>query len=465
MMLVNPLKKNKINLSDYDYEKDIEYRKLMAELSVFEVDVLTEIIHGSLQSSIEQICDYLESPLDKLYPALEKLQELKLFTLKNNKIIVSKEMRKYYESQIPKFDDNFRADIEFIKSFLAKVPIHVLPTWYALPRTSDDIFASIIEKFLITPKIYQRYLDEISFDEPVLNSITDDVFSGPNHKISAAFVMDKYQLSRDKFEKYMLYLEFNLICCLSYNQVDDHWKEVITPFHEWREFLSFTHNNFPKGIESPLEVVRTHSHDFGFILDMSVLLKKAIETPLTVKQSNAKFSLPQSISDAIFSRNLPENYSSLLIQMLSTLKLIEIKNDRIIPRNIANAWLEKHLQEQAIAVYRYGAHQGTAIPGGYIDRDLREIEQCLKGLMNKGWIYFSDFIKSCCAPIGDNGPVMLIKKGKRWKYRLPSYSENDKLKIHQYIFQTLFAAGFVATGTHHEKECFSITPFGRMTLD
>ena len=37
-MPLSPLKKNKINLLDYDYGKDIECRKLMADLSVFEVD-------------------------------------------------------------------------------------------------------------------------------------------------------------------------------------------------------------------------------------------------------------------------------------------------------------------------------------------------------------------------------------------------------------------------------------------
>lgn len=464
-MLVNPLRKNKINLSDYDYKKDIECRKLMAELTVFEVDLLTEIIHGSLKMTVEQICDYLESPQEKIYPALEKLQELKLYALEGSKIIVSKEMRKYYESQIRKFDDKFRADIEFIKGFLTKVPIHVLPTWYALPRTSDDIFASIIERFLLTPKIYQRYLDEITFDETILNSIIEDVYSNPKYKILAVDVIEKYQLSREEFERHMLHLEFNLVCCLSYNQIDERWKEVITPFYEWREFLTFQQNSLPQEIENPLEILRTHSHDFGFIIDMSSLLKKATETKLAVQATGTEFSLSQELSDAVFSRPLSTDYSSLLIQMLSTLKLIEIKNEKLSPRNIAKSWLEKHLQEQAIAVYRYGAHQGTAIPGGYIDRDLREIEQCLKRVMGKGWIYFSDFIKACCAPIGDNPPVMLVNKGKRWKYQLPSYSEEDIKKIHQYIFQTLFAAGLVATGTCNGKECFSITPFGRMTLD
>lgn len=460
-MLVNPLRKNKINLADYGYGKDIECRKLMADLSVFEVDVLTEIIHGSLKSSVKQLAEYVESKEDEIYPALEKLQKLNLYKLDGDQILVNKEMRKYYEPQIPKFDDDFRADMEFIKGLLSKVPIHVLPTWYSIPRTSDDIFGSIVEKYLLTPKIYQRYLDEISFDEPILNSIMNDVYSQSDYKIRANEVIEKYNLTREQFEEYMLLLEFNLICCLSYNESNEHWEEVITPFYEWRELLRSRHRTMPKPIENSLEIERTHMHDFGFVMDMSAFINETLNGPVTVVDE----SLPEEVAQHVLSRTITPEYSKLLVKMLVKLKLVEVNDGQMVPRSIAHAWLNKHLQEQAIAVYRYGAHQGTAVPGGYIDRDLREIENCLKRLLNKGWIYFEDFINACCAPIGDNHPVMLVKKGRRWKYQMPTYTEEDKKTIRQYLFQTLFSAGLIATGIHDGKECFSITPFGRMTMD
>lgn len=460
-MLVNPLRKNKINLADYDFGKDIECRKLMADLSVFEVNVLTEIIHGSLKSSIKQLAEYVESTEEKIYQALEKLKKLNLFKLEGDQILVNKEMRKYYEPQIPKFDDDFRADMEFIKGLLSKVPIHVLPTWYAIPRTSDDIFGSIVEKYLLTPKIYQRYLDEISFDEPILNSIMNDVYSQSDYKIRANDVIEKYKLTREQFEEYMLLLEFNLICCLSYNESNEHWEEVITPFYEWREFLRLNQRTMPKPIENSLEIQRTHMHDFGFVMDMSTVIKATLSEPVAIDQD----VFTDEVAQQILSRSITPEYSKLLIKMLVKLKLVEVSEGQMIPRGIAEAWLGKHLQEQAIAVYRYGAHQGTAVPGGYIDRDLREIENCLKRLLNKGWIYFEDFTNACCAPIGDNQPVMLVKKGRRWKYQKPSYTEEDIKTIHQYLFQTLFSAGLIATGIHDGKECFSITPFGRMTID
>jgi hypothetical protein len=32
------------------------------------------------------------------------------------------------------------------------------------------------------------------------------------------------------------------MCCIGYQKVGDEFKEVVTPFHEWREYLSFLKN-------------------------------------------------------------------------------------------------------------------------------------------------------------------------------------------------------------------------------
>lgn len=464
-MLVNPLKMNKINLSDYPYEKDIECRILMAELTVFEVDVLAEIIHGSLKSTIHQISEHLEVTEDKLLPILEKLQKLNLYRLDGAKIFVDKEMRKYYESQVPKFDDRFRADLEFIKSLLNKVPIHVLPTWYSLPRSSDDIFGSIIDKHLLTPKIYQRYLDEITFDKPVLNEITNDIYDSPNYRVYAKDVMKKYNLTRELFEENMLLLEFSLVCCLSYTQSNKHWEEVITPFYEWKQFLTFRQKTFPVPITNPLEIERTHPYDFGFVQDMTSFIQLALKSPIGVEKKNDKYSIDTSSAKKILSHPFTDEYIASQIEILIKLQLIEIKKNKMHACDIVMTWQEKHLQEQAIAVYRYESRQNTAMPGDYIDRDLRETEKSLKGFMNCGWIYFEDFLKGCCAPIGENHPVMLIKKGKKWRYQIPEHSETDHKTIYRYLFHTLFYSGLIATGKHNAKDCFCVTPFGRMTMN
>ena len=147
-MIQNPARKTKIELEDYPYRQDIEYRLLMSDLTLFEVDVIQEILYSSLSIPLNHLLEELNISRDKLAPILEKLTKMKLLQVHGDTIEVNKEMRKYYESQMPKFDDNFHADMNYLRGLLSKVPIHVLPLWYLIPRSSDDIFSSIIEKFL-----------------------------------------------------------------------------------------------------------------------------------------------------------------------------------------------------------------------------------------------------------------------------------------------------------------------------
>ncbi|NGX43794.1 MAG: hypothetical protein K940chlam7_02098 [Chlamydiae bacterium] len=465
----NPLRKNKVNLSEYPYQKDIQYRLLMAELTVFEVEVISEILISSLKITISHLADLLEVDEAKLLPTLKELKKMKLYKLEGETIHVDKEMRKYYDSQIPKFDDDFRADMEYLRGLLSNPPIHVLPLWYSIPRTSDDIFSSIIEKYLLTPKVYLRYLDELSFDDPMLNKIMNDLFSTPDFIVRAKSLIEKYSLDREKFEEYMLLLEFNLICCLSYGKREGKWEEVITPFYEWRQFLRNRRDSMPKLIENTTEIVRTHPSDFGFVQDMTKILAPSLNKPLALVVHENEGALSKKTAQRILphldSHTLTDKYLQKLVTMLQHLKLAEVKENMLHPCKVAKTWLDKHLQEQAISVYRYSSQAANAIVGGYGNRNQRETERCLKKNCNTGWVYFEDFVKACTAPIGNNQTVSLQRKGKRWKYKIPEYTQEDIDVLYSYIFENLFYAGKTATGTHNGKPCLCLTPFGRMTLD
>ncbi len=464
-MITNPLKKNKINLSDYPFEKDIECRLLMADLTVFEVDLLREILEGSLKTTSHQLAKNLKAEEKQLIPVLEKLKNLRLYTFHDGRLEIDKEMRKYYESQIPKFDDDFRPDLEFLKGLLTKVPIHVLPNWYSIPRTSDDIFSSLIEKYLLTPKTYQRYLDDLVFDSDVLKKITDEVFRSPEFKVNSKTLIEKFKLTPEQFEEAMLYLEFSFVCCLSYQREGDHWKEIITPFYELRQFLLFRIETHPTPIKDILQIKRVHPNDFGFVQDMTHLIDASLQAPVSLIPHGNTHAVVDKSAKKIFphledSQRTP-HYLSTLVDMLNMLQLTEISDSQLKPKKNAETWEAKQIQEQAAAVYRFGSRQ-TA---DYIDRDLRETEKCLKRVMHSGWIYFDDFLKGCCAAIGDNQPVTLIKKGKRWHYQVPEFTAANIDTLYRMLFHILFQSGMVATGTHQEKPCFCVTPYGRMNID
>lgn len=373
MPLSAPLRNN-IILSDYPYQRDIDNRLLMADLDVFDVDVLEELIYSPLKTSLDHLSDQLSVDQATLLKSLIKLSPSKLFTIDGKKITIDKEIRKYYESQIQKFDENFRPDLEFLQELLNKVSIDILPTWYQIPRYSDNIFASIIEKYLLTPKIYMNYLDNLNFDDPILNSIVKDLYSTSDLTIYSSDLIKKYGLKRETFEELLLILEYNFVCCLSYKKAKGRWQEVITPFHEWSEFC---------------------------------LHREKIK--------------PVSIKDE-------EN-----------IKRKEFKSDS----STASALVSSVL---------------------YTPKNMREVERELKRLTNSGWIYLDDFANSFMGSLSNKDPISLKNKGKRWKYTIPTYSQHELDFIKTVILEQFWETGFVSFGTHNQKLCFCVTPFGKMSV-
>lgn len=251
--------RNNVVLSDYDYKRDIENRLFMSELSVFEVNVLKEMLDSSLQFSCQQLAEALDTNVKVINAVLKKLARSQLYKCIDNHVVVDKDMRKYYESQMMKFDEEFEPDMGFLQGLLSKVPISVLPSWYNISSISKNIFISIVENYLLTPKNYERYLLALRFHSPEMEGIVRDVFESADLKVNAKDLIKKYCLSREQFEEYMLLLEFNFVCCLSYSLREDCWEEIVTPFHEWRQFLKFERSSIPTVIKDDNNITVTTS--------------------------------------------------------------------------------------------------------------------------------------------------------------------------------------------------------------
>ena len=146
----------------------------MAQFTSTDLEVLEEILYSSIQIPVEKLCKNTDRSLEEVLPTLQKFAKAGLLVLQKDTITVDKEMRKYFEFQIEKFDEDFKPGMDFLQSLLKKPPIHVLPIWYSIPRTSNNIFDSLVEKYLQTPQIFQRYIMELNFGEPVLKNIIQD---------------------------------------------------------------------------------------------------------------------------------------------------------------------------------------------------------------------------------------------------------------------------------------------------
>lgn len=449
-MVQSSIFKTQIALSDYSYRRDIEHRVLISNLSVFEVEILKEILHETLIIPIDQLAENLQVDQNKLIPILDSLSRIKLFKRKDQTLVVDKELRKYYESQMEKFEDDFEPNLEFLQSLLSKVPVHALLVWYPIQRSSNNIFSSIIEQCLLTPKIYRQYMHELEFENPVLHHIIEDLYKAPDYKLCSKQIIAKYKLTREQFEEYLLLLEYHLVCCLTYSKVGDEWIEVVTPYSEWLEYLQFEVSSQPKKIQDQKSIKPICSNEFGFVDDLTTILKTWQKQAIPIEQ--------------IKKLNLTDE---------TQLKALEIKLHQLgyakkgakgasVPTEKGLIWAAKPLPDKisSMAVDSLNCVSGFEDSPLCSARNVRLIEKRLRSFKPFEWVYIDDFLKGVSAPIGDKEPIQLKKRGKKWKYVIPEYDANDLEFIRKVIMERCFELGVVMIGQYKGRDCFYLTQAG-----
>jgi hypothetical protein len=441
---ITTLRKNKITLSDYYHHRDIVNRLLMSEFSTLDLEVLEEILYSSLKISIYKLAQNIDVEASDIMPSLEKFARTGLLSIEGDEIQVDKEMRKYYESQIVKFDDNFTPGMDFLQGLLRKVPIHVLPTWYSIPRASNNIFESLVEKYLLTPQIFQRYLLELNFNDASLSGIVHAVYNSPDFKVSSKDLIEKFQFTREQFEEYMLLLEFNFVCCLGYNKVGNLWEEVVTPFQEWKECLTFLHDTEVLSIQTVSQIKRNQPRDFAFILELTALLSATKKSPINVGQTT------------------PEQ--QYLIAKLRQLKLADIVEGQLYALEAANDWLEMRVENRALFIYRHPTSKflSVELPTHLCtERNVREAEKSVLRVLHNGWVYYDEFIKGVLVALSESSTILLKRVGKSWRYSLAEYTPEEYSLIRATIFEWLTETGIISTGVHEGRDCFCVTQFGQ----
>lgn len=433
MLEITSPRKNKINLSDYPMIQDVECRLFMSDICLHDIEILEEILFSPLKISFKKLARNIDCSEEELSTSLQKLASLGLLTLSDDTITIDKEKRKYFEFEMVRFQPDFKPDMEFLQGLLRKVPIHVLPTWYAIPRTSNNIFESIVEKYLLTPHMFQRYIEELNLGDPTLNAIIRDVYNAPDFKISSSDLISKYNLTAKAFEEMILVLEFNFACCLVFQKEDDHWLEYVSPFHEWREYLCFFRATEPVCIDPKEEIDRRSDSDFAFIEEMSTILLKSKTIPFPSPQTPAA-------------------------EKLCLLRLAESRDGMLHTTDLGDAWLDLSLENRSLHLYRHTQNRILSLHAG--ERCVREAEKSIKRALHGGWVYFEDFIRGVLVPLSEHSVVMLKRFGKHWKYTLPVYGSEEKNLIKAVIFEWLYEFGMVTLGTCQGKDCFAVTPFG-----
>lgn len=480
MLDVTVSRKNKINLTDYEYKLDIQNRLLMSTFVPQDIEVLEEILFGSIQIPLVKLRKNLDLSESDLIEILHKLHKTGLFTLDKESIIIDKEMRKYYDYQIMKFDEDFKPNMNYLQGLLKKVPIHVLPVWYSIPRSSNNIFASMIERYFKTPQIYERYLLDLSLIEPVMSGIVSELFSSPDLELESHHVRQKYNLSRELFEEYMLHLEFNFVCCLNYNRNGDEYTEVISPFQEWSDYLKFKKHHAPKAIPAAEAIQKFTEKKFQFIQDMTYLLEEIIHHPLSLKSSASDQDflfddeviarLTLGCGGKITSPNDQMTWQLYFSRLASRLVRVglAVRNEEVLsPHHHAPHWLNMEMEDRALYLYRHPNNRTLKM--GFsealdTEKNVREVEKSLERIDSEGWYYIDDFLKGVTCAIGQNEPVALAKEGPNWVYKLPQFNDEELQFMKYVIMQRLYEVGMVDVGVCKGRDCFSLLSFGKDTL-
>lgn len=438
MLELSPARKNKVNLADYNCQQDIENRMLMSDFSTLDIEVLEEILFSPLKISFKKLARTIGCQEPELMASLKKISSTGLISQQDDIILVDKEKRKYFEFQIHRFDPQFKPDMEFIQGLLKKVPIHLLPIWYSIPRSSNNIFESIVEKNLLTPHIFQRYINELNFGDPVINGIMNDLFSSPSFKVSSSDLISKYNLKRRDFEEMLLILEFNFVCCLCYEKEDDHWLEFVVPFYEWQEYLRFVRATETTPIPSSEPIERRTDGDFAFIEEMSALLLKAKKKKFATEKTAA-------------------------VEKLCLVNLAEYSDGKLQLLDAGDKWLDLSLENRSLHLYRHPQNRILSLSVG--ERYVREAEKSIKRVLHGQWVYFDEFLNGVLVPLNENSVIALKRVGKHWKYTLPTYGDEEKAILKATIFEWLYETGMVTIGSCRGRDCFAVTHFGRFFFD
>lgn len=444
------LKRNKVNLHDYEFRTDVACRVLLSMLSQDELEVLEEILYSPLEFVVNE----------EWLPILDRLMPLNLFTLNKNVIRVDKEQRKYFETQIARFDKDYRPGVELIQNLLKHVPIQVLPTWYQIPRASNNIYESLIEKYLFTPQIYQRYLLEFRSGDDLIVQIVNEILESEELLMTAKEIQNKFQLSHEEFEEIALYLEYSLVAFVSFRQTDEGFEEVISPLFEWREYQLNTKRSEPHKISKEKEIICYRNNEYAFIEDMSKLLTLSEKKKVGVRfnESTDLWVATTKIAD-----DFDDTYCNKLINKLLILGLAVIEDQALKQTRIGQEWLRMPIEKRAHTSFKH-PHNFVAIekasPLG-TERAVLEIERSIANVSSLGWIYFDDFLASSIIALCQGDRVVLKRTGKTWRYAIPQHDADQKAFIHFTIFDWLFEAGIVQIGKHNGKDCFKVTSLGK----
>ena len=427
-------KKNRVILEDYDLASDVRSRLMLSKINQDEFAVLEEILYSALTIPIERLAEDADLPVPQVKEFVERFEEAGLYTFDGKVLSVNKDRRKYFESHLEKFDETFSPGMEFLQTLLKNIPIQLLPAWYQIPRSSNNIFESLVEKYLLTPKTYRRYVSEFLGEKTLLNDILVELENTKDYKVYVDDICQKFHFSEEEITEGIIEGEFNFLFCSSFEPHLEGWKEVITPFAEWREYLMFFRNFSPKGVETHFEIDLRRNNEYAFIEDLTkiILACRKNDYRVSFDASSDEFRvLSDSILEVLEGKNIDINYANRLVNKLLVLGLVVIEEIFLRPTDHTSEWVSMPIEKRAHVTFKH--------PHNFLDikkisplsneRSILEIQKSMNRVAKLGWVNFTEFLEGCPIELSDEQKICLTKQGRSWCYNLPKYNAEEEALI------------------------------------
>jgi hypothetical protein len=343
----------------------------MFHYSSHEVLILQALLDLSNNISLEDIQAECDLPPQEIINSLEKLSSIGLTARHHNQILVDKQLRKYYETQLLRFSPTLYPTIDLFTHQLKKISIELISLWYSLPKNCSNLLQTLIDKFFKSPQLYQRHLSEIQLEQPNLYRAYDLLINSPGHSLLYHEFMQRLELSQEERETYLLMLEFSGIAFLHF-RIHPHTTSLtahVSLLGEWVEYQKII-NPTSKEI-SPQ--VYLHQDTWWFIKLME-------ELAITLRQEGL----------------LPAETEAISLQHARAIEkgieqgLFLKKGSSIYPGLALDNWLGESYEGRAWSLYRLSTTPfPIPIDSGSLrelatQRNIREIERSLRRFIGQG---------------------------------------------------------------------------------
>lgn len=425
MLSVDHYRENRINLADYDHQSDLQLRIHLSKITEEDFLFLDALVFNPLKITVEDLSAETDLSSQQLARLIERHENLGLYHVHGSNITVDKEVRKKVEWELEKFDSQFTSGLNLIRGSLKKVPVYVLPQWYKISKTTDNIFDALHEKFLKTPKIYKTYLLENKIENEVAQQLFDAISNSPKHELPLSEFLIDHPVSEEKLHEAIILLEFNLMGCLVFKKEGDQYVPYASLFHEWKSYL--------------LSIASDRS-SFDAQTNITEMPK---DTPII----DHLIKLLEQVDS--------NDKTDSFLPLLHTLGFINTEHTSLTSRG--KEWLEMPQKNKCFIMFNSLLYQYLTYEPLYritTEQRLRECTSILVKALSKRKAKFSVILETVSLPLHKDYEGSITRVGKTWSYAKHTLEEKELTLLQHFLDHFLCNCGIInKNGSEYTTTC------------